>query len=78
MSEKATEIGDLIALLNDEQIGEVRTLVAEIIERANGYLERGRSSMPIEIDSALILVAIAGHVVSPHGSEHSPKGASKP
>jgi hypothetical protein len=48
--------------LTDEQWGEVEAVVGETLETAMHRLKARRSSMPIDIDAALLLAGIAATV----------------
>lgn len=51
--------------LSEEQRGEVEAIVRETFEIAHARLSQGRSSMPIDIDAALCLAAIATAALAP-------------
>ncbi len=48
--------------LTEEQWGEVQAVVGETMETAMHRHKAGRSSMPIDIDAALLLAGIAATV----------------
>lgn len=55
-----------------EQWAEVQAVVGETLETAMLRHKAGRSSMPIDIDAALLLAGIAATVCGEHGPSNPP------
>jgi hypothetical protein len=61
---------DALAAMTAEQRAEAQLVLGEVMERATNYAQRGRSSMPIRLDEALVLAALSAVALrTPPGSE---------
>jgi len=63
-----------VVLWTDEAAAEGRELISTVGDRAANYIERGRSSMPINLDEAAALLVIASDHLERHQQAGEPRG----